>query len=129
MSATVFSFLEDVLLVRADEEGDARAEHVRFALRFQQLTGPVMAKSVEDTAFYRYHRLVCLNEVGGLPSKFGTRIEEFHRQNADRDRSWPLSMITTSTHDTKRGEDTSARIAVLSEMPTYGSAPCAASAS
>jgi (1->4)-alpha-D-glucan 1-alpha-D-glucosylmutase len=76
-----------------------------------------MAKAVEDTAFYRYPRLVCLNEVGGMPSKFGTTIEEFHHQNAERTRSWPLSMTTTSTHDTKRGEDTSARIAVLSEMP------------
>ncbi|WP_394821671.1 glycogen debranching protein GlgX [Pendulispora albinea] len=117
MSATVFSFLEDVLLLRVDPGDENRAEHVRFALRFQQLTGPVMAKAVEDTAFYRYHRLICLNEVGGAPSKFGTSIDEFHAQNTDRERSWPLSMISTSTHDTKRGEDASARIAVLSEMP------------
>src|SRR5690606_18934658 len=89
----------------------------RFALRFQQLTGPVMAKSVEDTAFYRYHRLICLNEVGGSPGHFGTSVEAFHRLNAERARSWPLSMVTTSTHDAKRGEDASARIAVLSDMP------------
>ena len=92
-------------------------EHVFFALRFQQRTGPVMAKSVEDTAFYRYHRLVCLNEVGGSPAHFGTSVESFHAQNAERARTWPRAMISTSTHDTKRGEDTAARIAVLSEMP------------
>ncbi|MDB4976661.1 MAG: hypothetical protein JWN48_5002 [Myxococcaceae bacterium] len=116
-SATIFTFLEDVLLLRTEVDEETRKEHIFFALRFQQLTGPVMAKSVEDTAFYRYHRLVCLNEVGGMPSHFGTTIETFHRQNAERARAWPRSMVTTSTHDTKRGEDTSARIAVLSEMP------------
>jgi glycogen operon protein len=117
ISRTLFAFLEDMLLLRAEGSDEERREFRRFALRFQQLTGPVMAKAVEDTAFYRYHRLVCLNEVGGLPSRFGTSIEEFHRQNAERARAWPLSMVATSTHDTKRGEDTSARIAVLSEMP------------
>ena len=74
-----------------------RAEHERFALRFQQLTGPVKAKSVEDTAFYRYNRLVCLNEVGNDPGKFGASIEDFHAQNAERARSWPLGMVTTRT--------------------------------
>jgi isoamylase len=117
MSPTVFAFLEEVLLLRTDETEEERLEHERFALRFQQLTGPVMAKSVEDTTFYRYHRLVCLNEVGGHPGAFGTSVEDFHRLNAERARDWPLSMTTTSTHDTKRGEDTAARIAVLSEMP------------
>jgi glycogen operon protein len=117
ISGSVFAFLEELLLLRTEGPEDKRREHVRFALRFQQITGPVMAKAVEDTAFYRYTRLVSLNEVGGMPSKFGTTIEEFHRQNAERTRSWPLSMITTSTHDTKRGEDTAARISVLSEMP------------
>jgi glycogen debranching enzyme GlgX/malto-oligosyltrehalose synthase len=117
ISESVFAFLEDLLLLRTEAPEDKRREQVRFALRFQQLTGPVMAKSVEDTAFYRYTRLVSLNEVGGMPSKFGTTLEEFHRQNADRARSWPLSMTTTSTHDTKRGEDTAARISVLTEMP------------
>ena len=81
------------------------------------ITGPVKAKSVEDTAFYRYSRLACLNEVGSDPSKFGWTIEEFHAQNAERASSWPLGMVTTSTHDSKRGEDTSARIAVISEIP------------
>jgi isoamylase len=116
-SATIYSFLEDLLLLRTEVDDEERKEHIFFALRFQQLTGPVMAKAVEDTAFYRYHRLVCLNEVGGMPSHFGTSVEAFHRQNAERARAWPRSMVTTSTHDTKRGEDTSARIAVLSELP------------
>jgi isoamylase len=118
ISPTIFAFLEDLLLLRIEALGEEeRKEQVFFALRFQQLTGPVMAKAVEDTAFYRYHRLVCLNEVGGMPGQFGTSTESFHRQNAERARAWPRSMISTSTHDTKRGEDTSARIAVLSELP------------
>ncbi|HEY6879770.1 MAG TPA: malto-oligosyltrehalose synthase, partial [Polyangiales bacterium] len=118
ISPTIFAFLEDLLLLRTEpEDEEARKEHVFFALRCQQLTGPVMAKSVEDTAFYRYHRLVCLNEVGGTPEQFGTSVESFHRQNAERARAWPRSMISTSTHDTKRGEDMSTRVAVLSEMP------------
>jgi (1->4)-alpha-D-glucan 1-alpha-D-glucosylmutase len=115
---STFEFLQSLLLQEADpRDGEGREEHIQFALRFQQLTGPVMAKSVEDTAFYRYPRLLCLNEVGGSPARYGSTIEEFHRQNAARARSWPLSMVTTSTHDTKRGEDTCARIAVLSELP------------
>jgi (1->4)-alpha-D-glucan 1-alpha-D-glucosylmutase len=77
----------------------------------------VMAKGVEDTAFYRYNRLVALNEVGSDPSVFGTSVTEFHRQNADRARRWPHALLTSSTHDTKRSEDVRARIAVLSELP------------
>ena len=117
ISATLFAFLEELLLLKTEGPAEEKREHTGFTLRFQQVTGPVMAKAVEDTAFYRYTRLVCLNEVGGMPSRFGTSIDEFHQANAERARTWPLSMITTSTHDTKRGEDTSARIAVLSEMP------------
>ena len=83
-----------------------------FAFRFQQLTGPVMAKSVEDTAFYRYQRLIALNEVGGDPAQFGTSLERFHADSTERWRTWPLSMLTSSTHDTKRGEDAAAAIAV-----------------
>ncbi|MBA3451381.1 MAG: hypothetical protein H0T18_09235 [Chloroflexia bacterium] len=86
-------------------------------MKFQQLTGPVMAKGVEDTAFYRYNRLVALNEVGGDPGVFGTSVAEFHRQNAERARRWPHELLTSSTHDTKRSEDVRARIAVLSELP------------
>ncbi len=114
---SVWSFLAELLLLESEGSLEERHEHAAFSLRFQQLTGPVMAKSVEDTAFYRYSRLICLNEVGGSPSRYGTSVEEFHRLNRDRARSWPLSMVSTSTHDTKRGEDASARIAVLTEMP------------
>jgi (1->4)-alpha-D-glucan 1-alpha-D-glucosylmutase len=117
ISASVFDFLESLLLLEADGSADEERDRTAFALRFQQLTGPVMAKAVEDTAFYRYVRLVCLNEVGTSPGEFGTTVEDFHRGNLERTRTWPLSMTTTSTHDTKRGEDASARIAVLSEMP------------
>jgi (1->4)-alpha-D-glucan 1-alpha-D-glucosylmutase len=86
-------------------------------MKFQQLTGPVMAKGVEDTAFYRYNRLVSLNEVGGDPSRFGTTPAEFHRQNAERRRRRPHGLLASSTHDTKRSEDVRARIDVLSELP------------
>ena len=116
-SPAVYAFLGDVLLLRAEVAESEKAEHARFGLRLQQLTGAVMAKSSEDTAFYRYNRFVCLNDVGTSPSKFGTSPEELHAQNAERARSWPLAMTTTSTHDTKRGEDVAARIAVISELP------------
>jgi glycogen operon protein len=113
----VFRFLRDVLLVDVNVSDDERAIIEKFALRVQQATAPVMAKSVEDTAFYRYTRLVCLNEVGGSPDRFGTTPEAFHEQNALRSRFWPLSMTTLSTHDTKRGEDASTRISALTEIP------------
>ncbi|KQY99306.1 maltooligosyl trehalose synthase [Microbacterium sp. Root53] len=87
------------------------------AIRFQQTSGAVMAKGVEDTAFYRYGRLASLNEVGGHPSEFAIDVAEFHRRQRVRQASWPLSMTTLSTHDTKRGEDTRARIDALAEVP------------
>ncbi|GAA3646965.1 malto-oligosyltrehalose synthase [Microbacterium marinilacus] len=87
------------------------------AVRFQQTSGAVMAKGVEDTAFYRHGRLVSLNEVGGDPSEFAVDVAEFHRRQQARLASWPLSMTTLSTHDTKRGEDTRARIDALAEVP------------
>jgi (1->4)-alpha-D-glucan 1-alpha-D-glucosylmutase len=116
---TVFDFLADVLLSRDDGAlSEAEwAERCRFVMKFQQLTGPVMAKGVEDTAFYVYNRLVALNEVGGDPAAFGSSVAEFHRQNAERASRWPDAMLTSSTHDTKRSEDVRARIAVLSELP------------
>jgi (1->4)-alpha-D-glucan 1-alpha-D-glucosylmutase len=89
-----------------------------FALRFQQLSAPVMAKGMEDTAFYRYYPLASLNEVGGSPERFGLSIPAFHRRNLVRGDVWPNSMNASSTHDTKRGEDVRARINVLSEMPS-----------
>lgn len=116
--ASVFEFLRDVLLLAReptdDEDGHAR---VQFAMRFQQITGPVMAKSVEDTAFYTYLRFVALNEVGGAPERFGTSIGELHAANAERRAKWPRTMTATATHDTKRGEDVRARLAVLTEIP------------
>lgn len=87
-----------------------------FVWQFQQLTGPVTAKGVEDTALYRYLRFVALNEVGGDPSVFGRSVADFHAANARRQRDWPAAMLTTSTHDTKRSEDVRARLAVLSEL-------------
>jgi (1->4)-alpha-D-glucan 1-alpha-D-glucosylmutase len=90
---------------------------VELAMRFQQLTGPAMAKGVEDTAFYRFHRLVALNEVGGDPARFGVSVAEFHEACARAARERPLSLLATSTHDTKRSEDVRARLLLLSEIP------------
>ncbi len=87
------------------------------ALRFQQTSGMVMAKGVEDTSFYQWSRLTSLNEVGGDPSIFSTPVDEFHDAMAERQRDWPVAMTTLSTHDTKRGEDVRARITVLAELP------------
>ena len=86
--------------------------------RFQQLSGPAMAKGVEDTALYRDTRLVARNEVGGNLGRFGRPVAELHQANAEREARWPRSLLATSTHDTKRGEDVRARLAVLSERPT-----------
>ena len=87
------------------------------ALRFQQTSGMVMAKGVEDCAFYRYSRLTCLNEVGGDPAHFSLDPSDFHAAMAERQLDWPEAMTTTTTHDTKRSEDTRARIAVIAELP------------
>jgi (1->4)-alpha-D-glucan 1-alpha-D-glucosylmutase len=88
-----------------------------FVMRFQQLTGPVAAKGVEDTAFYRYLRLVSLNEVGGNPGAFGVSVEQFHTWCETTQARWPATLLATATHDHKRGEDARLRIAMLSEMP------------
>jgi (1->4)-alpha-D-glucan 1-alpha-D-glucosylmutase len=117
---SVFDFLHRLLttdLVAAPRSGFSRHTVIRFAMRVQQYSGPVMAKGLEDTAFYRYNRFVALNEVGGNPYQFGVSIAAFHRTNARRASHFPHAMLGTSTHDTKRGEDTRARLAVLSEMP------------
>jgi (1->4)-alpha-D-glucan 1-alpha-D-glucosylmutase len=95
----------------------AGALELDFAYRLQQLTGPVMAKGVEDTAFYRYHRLISLNEVGGNPGIFGRPVVDFHTDTAAMAEHWPESMLTLSTHDTKRSADVRARLNVLSELP------------
>lgn len=110
-------------LLYADPLAASIAPHAasEFLARFQQLTSPVMAKGVEDTALYCYDRLVSLNEVGGDPTRFGITPEVFHAENTKAQSRWPLRMLTTSTHDTKRSEDVRARIAVLSEIgPEWG---------
>lgn len=99
----------------SDPEGQAAA--LTFAIRFQQTTGPVMAKAVEDTVFYRYNRLVALNEVGGEPDVFGEPVSAFHDAMAARLVEQPSGLTTTATHDTKRGEDARARLYAISEMP------------
>jgi (1->4)-alpha-D-glucan 1-alpha-D-glucosylmutase len=90
---------------------------LHFVMRFQQFTGPLMAKGFEDTTLYLYNRLLSLNEVGGFPETFGIALEEFHDFNKNRNQLWPHSLSATSTHDTKRGEDVRARLNVLSELP------------
>jgi (1->4)-alpha-D-glucan 1-alpha-D-glucosylmutase len=119
-AADVLDFLQQVLLQHYPPElKDAqRAQWLRFAGRFQQLTAPVTAKGVEDTAFYNYHRLISLCEVGGDPACFGQQPQALHDYFAARQAKWPLAMSTLSTHDTKRSEDVRARLNVLSEMPS-----------
>ena len=116
---SIFDFLRDVLLLHypAGLDETARQTRYNFVLKFQQCTGPLMAKGLEDTSFYIYNRLISLNEVGGEPDHFGNTPGNFHRQQAERQRNWPFSLLTTSTHDTKRSEDVRARINVLSEIP------------
>lgn len=111
LDGEVFDFLEKVLTLRCGEEGAALAQ------KFQQLTSPVMAKGAEDTAFYRYARLLALNEVGADPALYGTTVPDFHDLMRERAQHWPYGMLAGSTHDTKRGEDTRARLYVLSELP------------
>ncbi len=115
----VFGFVSDALLGRAPPGSTSalRERTLRFARRFQQFTSPVAAKGVEDTALYRYNRLVSLNDVGSEPDAFGYSIEAFHAANADRAARWPHTMLALSTHDNKRGADVRARIDVLSWMP------------
>jgi len=123
MSERVFDFLRNTLLLkggRLDEMTYRR--QLYFALKFQQLTGPVMAKGLEDTVFYVYNRFISVNEVGGSPKHFGISLAEFHAGNARRQERWPTSMLATSTHDTKRSEDVRARLDVLSEIPKLWSA-------
>ncbi len=118
-SESIFDFIGDLLLLR-DPEGitDAdRAERRDLVLRIQQLTGPVMAKGLEDTVFYRYYPLASLNEVGGRPTTGTVDPQHFHAFCARRRERWPAGLSATATHDTKRGEDTRARLDVLSEMP------------
>ncbi|MDH5577626.1 MAG: malto-oligosyltrehalose synthase, partial [Betaproteobacteria bacterium] len=116
---SIFDFVRAALLGQTVEGAapELQALARRFAIRFQQFTSPVAAKGVEDTAFYLYHRLASLNEVGGDPAQFGMTVRAFHGASADRAARWPHTMLATSTHDNKRAEDVRCRIDVLSEMP------------
>ena len=115
---TVFDFLHAALSTDlVGTRGYERSDVIATAMHFQQLTGPVMAKSLEDTAFYRYHRLVSLNEVGGEPSNFGVSPAAFHTLVQQTLRFHPHTMLASATHDHKRGEDVRARLNVLSELP------------
>lgn len=116
---SVFDFVRQMLLVEPERAAFAvhRPAMLEFAMKFQQVTAPVTAKGVEDTALYRFNRLVCLNEVGCDPRRFGVSGQALHQENMERARAWSHSMLASSTHDTKRSEDVRARIAVLSEVP------------
>jgi (1->4)-alpha-D-glucan 1-alpha-D-glucosylmutase len=120
LDPSVFDFLHGLLtcdLVAEPGSGFSRIEVVRVAMRAQQFSGPVMAKGLEDTAFYRFNRMLALNEVGGHPAQFSVSVAAFHQANRLRAQHAPHAMLTTATHDTKRGEDARARLAVISEIP------------
>jgi (1->4)-alpha-D-glucan 1-alpha-D-glucosylmutase len=112
-------FIERFLLLDFDDHLSREDKELwmHFLMRMQQVTGPLMAKGVEDTVFYVYNRLVSLNEVGSSPCQFGISVEDFHSYNQSRSAQWPHALNATATHDTKRGEDVRARINVLSEIP------------
>ncbi|MFO0887510.1 MAG: malto-oligosyltrehalose synthase [Isosphaeraceae bacterium] len=119
MNRRVFEFIREVLLDESPGGSldEVRAERLRFAGKFQQVTAPVTAKGIEDTAFYINNRLASLNEVGGDPDRFGVEPRALHDFNRNRQRRWPYSLSPLSTHDTKRSEDVRARLNVLSEIP------------
>jgi (1->4)-alpha-D-glucan 1-alpha-D-glucosylmutase len=116
----LFDFIRNILLLRSEDSfvpAENYRKRLRFTLKFQQLSGPVMAKGLEDTACYAYNRFVSVNEVGSSPREFGVELEHFHAANQQRAKRWPNSMLSTSTHDSKRSEDVRARLDVISEMP------------
>jgi (1->4)-alpha-D-glucan 1-alpha-D-glucosylmutase len=119
IDASIFDFLRSVLLLEPFEGVDPtfRQLQLDFVYKFQKCTGPIMAKGLEDTAFYIFNRLTALNEVGGNPKQFGISTEHFHERNRLRLAETPHTLLTLTTHDTKRSEDVRARIAVLSEIP------------
>jgi (1->4)-alpha-D-glucan 1-alpha-D-glucosylmutase len=131
MESSLFDFFREVMLPRDVDSGplpndrrggyppanqDEGRERLRFAMKLQQYTGPVHAKGLEDTAFYRYNVLLSINEVGGDPGRFGRSSTDFHEASTQRLRGWPLELLTTSTHDTKLGEDVRARVNAISEL-------------
>ena len=113
---TVYDFIRDILLLQCNGVVPIRFL-LKFVMKFQQYTAPVMAKGYEDTALYQYHRLISLNEVGGDPRHFGNSVNAFHHFNQERIKKWPHSMLSLSTHDSKHSADVRARINVLSEIP------------
>src|SRR5262249_37313302 len=116
---SIFDFLRDALtldLISAGRTGYSIARDRQFAFKVQQFTGPMMAKALEDTAFYRYHRLLALNEVGGTPDASAISIAAFHARIKERIGRLSCGLTATATHDTKRGEDARARLLALSEM-------------
>ncbi len=116
----IFDFLRDALtmdLLQPGHGAHSKPRVRRFALKVQQFTGPTMAKSLEDTAFYRYHRLLALNEVGGEPAAHALTPDAFHALMIERAKDWPHGMTATMTHDAKRGEDARTRLLGLAEMP------------
>jgi (1->4)-alpha-D-glucan 1-alpha-D-glucosylmutase len=119
IDGSIFDFIRSVLLLEHPDglTEEQRGERRMFAMRLQQFTAPVMAKGLEDTAFYRFFPLASLNEVGGDPRTFGISLGLFHGKSQARCKSWPNTLVTTYTHDTKRSEDVRARINVLSEIP------------
>ncbi len=117
--ASVFDFVRAALLLELPCPTEEQLRRVRgFAMKFQQITAPITAKGIEDTALYRFNRLLSLNEVGGEPGSYGAGVRAFHADSEYRARHWPHEMLATSTHDTKRSEDLRARLNVLSEMTT-----------
>ncbi len=116
---SVFDFVQGVLTtdIAQGRSEDYRAAVLGFAMKFQQFSSPVMAKGVEDTAFYRYHRLAALNDVGGEPKRFGVSVAAYHAVTRERMKHHPHNLLATSTHDSKRSEDMRCRLDVLSELP------------
>ncbi|MDT8443435.1 MAG: malto-oligosyltrehalose synthase [Desulfuromonadales bacterium] len=112
-------YLGRVLLLQLEEflPAEERPQWLHFTMRFQQFSGPIMAKGLEDTVLYNYNRLLSLNDVGGNPEMFGLSLEEFHAFNRTRREFWPHSLNASTTHDTKRSEDVRSRLNVLSEIP------------
>lgn len=119
LEESIFAFIRaNILPVRDPQESaEIFTQRLKFAMKFQQYTSPVQAKGMEDTVFYRYSPLASLNEVGSAVGRRATRPQEFHEVNLARMEHWPDAMLTTSTHDTKHGEDARVRISVLSEIP------------
>jgi len=117
--SSIFTFLKDTLLLKPPKNSppDYHSDQLQFVQKFQQLTSPVMAKGIEDTSFYIFNRFISLNEVGGSPEVFGVSKAKFYEEMAARQKNWPYSLSASTTHDTKRGEDTRARLNVISELP------------